>query len=130
MTVTIFGLPFRACRGGCADRRFASESFVEAVEEAIVTRGEVPVARRVGTDQLHCRRCMSRQFAADRGFATVVGELRLEGLPAFSVHVTGTAQSCANCGLSQLLPTAEGLPDLRKALVETFRAAGIRTGFR
>ncbi|HET8648452.1 MAG TPA: hypothetical protein VFL95_00305 [Gemmatimonadales bacterium] len=128
--MTIFGLPFRACRSGCADRRFASDEFVEAVEAAIVIRGEVPVARLASGDQLHCRRCMSRQFAKDRGFATVVGEVGLEGLPRFSVHVTGMAQSCANCGLSQLLPTTEGLPDLRRALVETFRAAGIRTGFR
>ena len=130
ITASVFGLPFRACTRGCADRRFTAAAFAAATVEAVVQGGGVPVARVDANGSLHCRRCMSRQFRPGVTRGSVEGYVQLPDVPGFTVRLTGPVRECANCGYVQLEHSEATVYDLDAALTETYRAAGLRTRFR
>jgi hypothetical protein len=73
---------------------------------------------------------MSRQWRSGVAAGSVEATLSFPELPAFDVDVHGPLQTCASCGLSQLVLDAEVQDDLRRALDVALEAAGIRTRFR
>jgi hypothetical protein len=129
--VGFYRLPFRACADGCADRRVPHEGFVEALRAAVLQGGQLPTATQSASGgPAHCHRCMSRQWRSGVAAGSVEATLSFPELPAFDVDVHGPLQTCASCGLSQLVLDAEVQDDLRRALDVALEAAGIRTRFR
>ena len=122
-------LPYRDCGGGCGDRRPAVPAFAKAVLAAVM-HGAVPVARATGTGDWQCARCSSRLWSPVRRLAAVEGEIALPGVPAFTLVITGPTSTCGNCGAVQIRTTPGVSRELAGLLRETWRAAGIRTGFR
>lgn len=130
VSVVAYGLPFRACASGCADRRFAAPQFAARVLGAVLERSAMPVARTGEHGGLRCCRCVSRQWTPATSHTDVRGGIHLPNVPAFVLVVNGPARACASCGLVQLVPTPEVREDLGRALEQTWRAAGLRSRFR
>lgn len=122
-------LPYRSCGGDCGDRRTALPGFAAAVLAAVM-QGAVPVARGSRSGEWQCRRCSSRLWSPVRRLASVEGEVALEGIPAFTLTITGPTSACGSCGAVQLRATPGVARELRTILEETWRAAGLRSGFR
>ena len=122
-------LPYRGCGGECGDRRPAVPDFAARVLDAVM-RGAVPVARPASGGEWQCRRCSSRLWSPIRRLAEVEGEIALPDSPPFTLAITGPTSSCGNCGAVQLRTTPGVARELRAILADTWRAAGLRTGFR
>lgn len=123
------GLPYRSCENGCGDRRPAVPDFESAVLAAVV-QGALPVARANPGGDWQCGRCSSRQWSPVRRLATVEGDVEVEGAVQFHVAITGPTMTCGSCGTVQLRTTTLVARDVAGALHETWRAAGLRHGFR
>lgn len=123
------GVPYRSCEQGCGDRRPAVPGF-EAAVLAAVTGGALPVARVSITGDWQCGRCSSREWSPVRRLSTVAGEVAVDGAAPFRLAITGPTMACGNCRTVQLRTTTLVAREVAAALHETWRAAGLRQGFR
>ena len=122
-------LPYRGCESGCGDRRTAVPGFSRLTRDAVLS-GALPVARRAGASDWQCGRCSSRHWSPIRRLATVEGEVRLDGVPPFTLAITGPSAICGSCGAVQIRTTPGVSRELTAILEEAWRAAGLRSGFR
>ena len=122
-------LPYRGCAAGCGDRRSPAPRFAAAALEAVMG-GALPVARATRSKDWQCGRCSSRLWSPVRRLATVEGEVALPGIPSFTLTITGPTSACGSCGTVQLRATPGVSRELAGILAETWRAAGLRSGFR
>jgi hypothetical protein len=129
--LTLQGLPFRVCGGGCTDRRQPRPGFVAELEHSLLDGNHLPFAQQTPQpDTLSCYACANRVWKSGPSVGEVTGTLPFPGLPSIDVTVRGPIRICNGCGRMQLMPSDAVRTDLSAALAGAIEASGVRSTFR
>ena len=123
VTLGFRGLPyFTSTEPGCAARHFPDDTFAARLREVVLAGAAIPAARWSEPKQPRCGRCGSRSWLGRRPRAEVGGSVALDPLAPFEAFAIAPSDQCTSCRLVQLIPTAEVIADLERALTRIFEA--------
>lgn len=124
VTLGFRGLPYlTSAEPGCTARHYPDATFAARLRDALLGGAAVPAARWSEPRQPRCGRCGSRSWLGRRPRAEVRGSVALDPHAPFEAFAIGPSDQCTSCRLVQLIPTAEVIADLERALARIFEAA-------